>query len=37
MKIEPVACIWMFVCDEFWAARNGKNQVFGFSGQTCVN
>ena len=25
MKIEPVACIWMFVCAmNFWAARNGK-------------
>ena len=29
MKIEPVTCIWMFVCAmNFWAARNGKNFNF---------
>ena len=30
MKIEPVTCIWMFVCMmNFWAARNGKKWNFG--------
>ena len=30
MKIEPVTCIWMFVCViNFWAARNGKIWSFG--------
>ena len=30
MKIEPVACIWMFVCAiKFWVARNGKKWNFG--------
>ena len=29
MKIEPVACIWMFLCAmNFWAARNGKKLSF---------
>ena len=25
------------VCDEFLAARNGKNAVLDFSGQTCAS
>ena len=30
MKIEPVTCIWMFVCAvNFSAARNGKKWNFG--------
>ena len=30
MKIEPVTCVWMFVCAmNFWAARNGKKLNFG--------
>ena len=29
-KIEPVTCIWMFVCAmKFWAARNGKKWSLG--------
>ena len=29
MKIEPLACIWMFVrAMNFWAARNGKKLSF---------
>ena len=29
MKIEPVTCIWMFVCVmNFWAARNDKKWSF---------
>ena len=31
MKIEPVTCIWMFVCVlKFWAARKVKKWSFGF-------
>ena len=30
MIIEPVTCIWMFVCAmNLWAARNGKKLSFG--------
>ena len=37
MKIEPVTCIWVFVCAmNFWAARNAQNEVFDFSSPTCV-
>ena len=31
MKIEPVTCIWIFVCAlNFWAARNVKRWSFWF-------
>ena len=38
MKIELVACIWMFVYAMiFELPEIAKNRIWDFSGQTCVS